>query len=331
MFSSRSMDKQLTKQNGVALIIVLLIVALVSILATEMGTRLQLQVKRVSNIKDSNQAYWYAMGAEQFAKKAIKDLIKEDDGVISLQQPWNQEFTYPLEGGGIQAQLTDAQRCFNINALRHDNPNDAKAKEVLTAFKTLLTAGEIGIGDYEADLLKDSLADWLDDDSNLRDYGAEDADYESLAIPYLPANNFMVSKSELRLVNGVEQKWLEKLMPLLCVLPQNNDLKLNVNTMEEDQAAVLAATTGMSVSAAKNIISNRDSDGYDKVESFLAEPEITSLNLNDTRKAWFTVKTEHFILHTKTRYNNATFRMTSLFRVANDEVSVIRREFGGIK
>ena len=317
--------------RGVALIIVLLIVALVSILATEMGSRLQLQVKRVSNIKDSNQAYWYAMGAEQFASKAIKELLEANNGVISLEQPWNQEFTYPVEGGMIQAQLADAQRCFNLNALRHDNPNDPNSQELLNAFKRLLVEADIEIDGYTADLFKDSLADWLDEDGNIRDYGAEDADYESLVNPYLPANNYLINKSELRLINGAEQKWLIELMPLVCVLPGNNELKLNVNTIEKEQAAVLAAATGLSLSAAQNIINNRKSDGFDKVESFLQEPEIAALSLTDTRKNWFSVETEHFILHTKTRYNNATFRMTSLFKVTDGDVSVIRREFGGIE
>ena len=49
---------RLEKQRGAALLIVLMVVALVAILATEMGARLQLQVQRASNIKSSNQAYW---------------------------------------------------------------------------------------------------------------------------------------------------------------------------------------------------------------------------------------------------------------------------------
>ena len=68
--------KNQRKQQGVALIIVLLIVAIVSVLATEMGSRLQLQIKRASNIKENNQAYWYAMGAEQYAQKSIKLLME---------------------------------------------------------------------------------------------------------------------------------------------------------------------------------------------------------------------------------------------------------------
>ena len=104
-----------TRQQGVALVIVLMVVALVIILATEMAGRLQLQVQRASNIKDNNQAYWYAMGAEQFAQKAIKELLEADGDVVNMEQQWSQEFTYPLEGGGIQAQLSDMQSCFNLN------------------------------------------------------------------------------------------------------------------------------------------------------------------------------------------------------------------------
>ena len=110
------------QQQGVALIIVLLVVAIVSLLATEMGGRMQLQVKRASNIKENNQAYWYAMGAEQYARKSIKKLIDNDGEVIHLDQPWNQEFVYPIDGGGIQAQLVDMQSCFNLNAVFEATP-----------------------------------------------------------------------------------------------------------------------------------------------------------------------------------------------------------------
>ena len=105
------------KQQGVALMIVLMIVALVAVLATEMGTRLQLQVQRTMNLKDNNQAYWYAMGAEAFARKSIQSLIEESPNVISIDQPWAQEFTYPLENGGLTANLDDLQACFNLNAI----------------------------------------------------------------------------------------------------------------------------------------------------------------------------------------------------------------------
>ena len=321
----------LSRQRGVALIIVLLIVALVTVLATQMGSRLQLQVKRASNIKDSNQAYWYAMGAEQFARKAIKELIDADEGVITLEQPWNEEFTYPLEGGGIQAQLIDAHSCFNVNALGQGRGDDGAVREVNEAFSRLLTSANLEIDDYAAQTFRDSLADWIDADSDVRDYGAEDSEYESLVQPYIAANSEMVNKSELRLINGVDAKWINELMPLVCVLPGETKLSVNVNTITEDNAAVLSAVTGLSQSAATAQINSRGNKGYDKIEDFLEEQEIRNLELNDTRKSWLTVKSEHFILHTKTRYNDARFSMVTLFKVKDKQVSVISREFGGIK
>jgi general secretion pathway protein K len=326
------------KQQGVALIIVLLIVAIVSVLATEMGGRLQLQIKRASNIKENNQAYWNAMGAEQFARKSIKQLIDEDGDVIHLEQPWNQEFVYPIEGGGIQAQLIDMQSCFNLNALREPEvglggiPSESTAllPARILAFKSLLGHIEPAIPGYNIETLVDSLVDWLDEDDKLSDFGAEDSQYESLQFPYMAANNYMVNQSELRLVNGVEVPWLRELLKLVCVIPNDSLFVINVNTVTEENAAVIAAATGLSLSEAKSALAGGGPEGFETTDEFLNEPSIRASPLTADQKKWFDVTTEHFILHTKTKYNDATFAMQTLFKVdSNKNVIVIRREFSG--
>ena len=321
------------KQQGVALIIVLLIVAIVSVLATEMGGRLQLQIKRASNIKDNNQAYWYAMGAEQYARKSIQKLMEEDGEVIHLEQPWNQEFIYPIEGGGIQAQLIDMQSCFNLNTLKVDTSGVggtsllAARKE---AFMDLLDNTVPEIPSYNRDLVRDSLVDWLDTDNIPQDVGAEDSEYESRQFPYITANNYMVDKSELRLLNGVEMTWLRELLELACVLPNNNLFEINVNTVSEENAAVLAAATGLSLSDTNSVLASRDPEGFKDVASFLALPSIQALKLSSDKQKRFKVKTFHFILHTKAQYNDATFAMQTLFKVdPSNNVSIIRRDFSG--
>lgn len=334
------MNQSKQNQQGVALIIVLLIVAIVSVLATEMGGRLQLQIKRASNIKENNQAYWYAMGAEQYARKSIKQLMDEDGEVIHLEQPWNQEFIYPIQGGGIQAQLIDMQSCFNLNALKVTQPsvnnnipnanNSLTLIEKKTAFERLLRSIEPEISGYNIDILRDSLVDWLDEDNNPTQLGAEDSEYESRQFPYVAANNFMVHKSELRMVNGVEVPWLRELLTLVCVLPNNNLFKINVNTVSEKNAAVISAATGLDLSEARSVLATRGEEGFQTTQNFLSEPSIQALTLSDEQKTWFDVKTSHFILHTKTKYNNSTFVMQSLFKVdASNNVTVIRREFSG--
>jgi general secretion pathway protein K len=316
------------KQQGVALIIVMLIVAIVSVLATEMGSRLQLQVKRASNIKENNQAYWYAMGAEQYVRKSIKQLMDENGQVIHLQQPWNQEFIYPIDGGGIQAQLIDMQSCFNLNALRESDTS--KLTERKDAFERLLQHVDADIPTYNMEILSDSLVDWLDENNSTFGLGAEDSEYESRQFPYIAANNYMVHKSELRLINGVEAPWLRELLKLVCVLPNHNLFKINVNTVSEENAAVISAATGLNLSDAKYLLSNRGSEGFKTTDQFLNQPSIKALPLSAEQKDWFDVTTTHFILHTKSKYNDATFAMQTLFKVdPSNNISVIRREFSG--
>ena len=324
------------KQQGVALMIVLMIVALVAVLATEMGTRLQLQVQRTMNLKDNNQAYWYALGAEAFARKSIKTLIEETPDKISLDQPWAQEFAYPLEGGGLTANLKDLRACFNLNAINSGdvatNSNSSRGTtEAMDAFSNMLLALEIdGLDSYTADTFRDGLADWVDEDDNQRSLGAEDSEYESREFPYLAANGPLASTSELRIINGASPQWLGNVLPLVCVIPDNDELKINVNTLDEEEAPLLAGLTGLDLQQATSLLANRPQEGWDDVDDFLNEPAIQALTLSNSRRDWFTVKTEYFILHTKTKYNKATFKLSTVFQVSTDNgVNILRREFGG--
>ncbi len=358
------------RQRGVALLIILLIVAIISILATEMMARLQLNIARTVNIKDNNQAFWYAVGAEQFAKKSLNDLKTLSPDNINLSQPWAQVFEYPMDGGGIQAELIDLQSCFNLNSLgplvspvatgsgsdssdsseigapagsetttgssagRATNNSAVAAPETSAqAFYNLVILSTENADSYIAETLRDSLVDWLDVDSEITGYGAEDADYESLRIPYVAANGLMTNKSELRLINGVEMNYLRNLLPHVCVIPDLafNTMQLNINTIKEENAQVLAALLNLEIEDAKRIISSRPAEGYEDTAELFSEPEILALGLTDGQKAAFIIKTNYFMLHTKTRYNNATFVMTSIFKLdGEDGVSVISREFGGI-
>lgn len=319
-----------TKQQGVALIVVLLVMALVAITATEMGQRLQYQVKRSISINDNNQAYWYAIAAEQFAQKTIAQLVLEDEETIHINQPWAQEnIQFPMPNGFIEAQLEDLQSCFNLNALKTKTNPGSTTNQTGDAFLRLLQTETLKIPTFNQETLRDSLIDWLDEDSQLEgNYGAEDSDYESLITPYLAANSTMASKSELRLVKGVEFPWLLDIMPLVCVIPDLTEVKLNVNTLTPEKAPVLAAIAGIEVSAAENIISGIP---YDTPQAFIDSAEMGNSNLPQQQKdAWFDVKTRYFILHVKTSYNSGIFKMSSVFKVGEDKtVSVIRREFGG--
>ncbi|MEQ3654112.1 MAG: type II secretion system minor pseudopilin GspK [Glaciecola sp.] len=361
-------NSKVSRERGVALVVILLVVAIISVLATEMVGRLQLNIARTVNIKDNNQAYWYAIGAEQFAQKSLGELKTLSPDNMNLSQPWAQVFEYPIDGGGIQAELIDLQACFNLNTLgpyitpnqnpnnggssessdtaplanrtaaqpnngQNQNPN-AAAQTPAQAFYNLLIKSNDNIDSYTAETLRDSLTDWLDADGNITGLGAEDADYESLTIPYVAANALMTNKSELRLIKGIEPSILRNILPFVCVIPDQefNSLQLNINTITEENAAILAAMLNLDVEDASRIIASRPEEGFENTNDFFTEPEIVALNLTPEQQGWFTIKTNYFMLRIKTRYNEASFKMTSIFKLDDGDsgVSVISREFGGV-
>ena len=349
-------------QKGVALIVVMLIVALVTVLAVEMSGRLQINIARTVNVKANNQAYWYALGAEQFAQNSLRTLKTLSGDNINLSQPWAQEFEFPVEGGSIKASLSDMRACFNLNAInsefseepnetendterqnRNNNNNRRKPENrpnannrengptpSQQAFQNLL---ENYVQDsYVTDTIRDSLVDWLDKDDRPQNFGAEDADYESLAIPYLAANSPMSHPSEIRLINGIGQGvaegWLKELKKVLCVLPENT-LKVNVNTITADNAVVLAALLGDTLETGNSIIENRPEEGFKTKEDFLNLSEVRALDLSPEQNQWFDITTDYFKLETTAKFHGAQFRMSTVFLLNDSGITIISREFGG--
>lgn len=363
------MNRKLPKnETGIALIVVLLIVSIIVVIAVEMSTRLQLNVARTLNLKSNNQAYWYALGAEHFAKNSLSTLKSLTGNNINLSQPWAEAFEYPVEGGFIKAELIDMQACFNLNAIsstydansqnqtnnanqttannnnnannnanNNNNPqsnqqnntqNGATASQ--QAFHKLL---ENFIPDsLVTDTIRDSLIDWIDEDSAATNYGAEDGDYESLTNPYLAANNPLGHVSELRLINGIDQAiqlgGLEDLKNVVCVLPEAR-LKVNINTITQENAIVLSALLDETLDTGISIIDSRPEQGFSDIKDFFALPEVQDLKLSAEKQQWFDITTKYFKLNTTAKYQGSQFKLSTIFRLDNGGITIISREFGG--
>lgn len=118
--TNRAHIKTVFNQRGVALITVMLVVALAVVLATKMSAALMFQIQRTENLSSNQQAYWYAMGAEAFAKTVLTLSFKnnEDKSVTHLGQIWaSGETSFPVDLGSISGEISDMHSCFNLNAL----------------------------------------------------------------------------------------------------------------------------------------------------------------------------------------------------------------------
>ena len=328
------------KHRGVALISVLLIVALVSILATKMTGKLIMQMQRVSNVVSNQQAYWYAIGAESFAKNVLKSSFDKDADITHLDQYWAQgETSYPVEEGEIVGQIFDLQSCFNLNALRTphrpeevNSPAQDQSKKPVAkeSFERLLIALKIeDVDEFTAEYLADALVDWLDEDSLIGSAGgAEDSDYSGREFPYLAANHYIASIAELRTIEHFNADIINALRDYVCVIPNSDLHKININTITAENSVLLEALLNISAADASDLISQRDEDGFKKIEDFFSISSLADKQLTEKQKQQFAVDSEYFKLKTMASFNGSYVNLNSIFWVSKNNIQVIARSIG---
>ncbi len=328
--------KHLSAVKGVALISVMLIVALSSILATQMTARLILQMQRADNISSNQQAYWYAMSAEAFAKRILVTSFEKDDKVTHLEQAWAQgENTYPVEFGEITGEITDLQACFNLNALRIENnqtePDPSKKSLARKAFEELLIVLNLeDVSSFEADYMSDALTDWLDENSAIASAGgAEDNDYSAKEFAYLPANNYLASLKELRIIEHFSIKTINAIKEYVCVLPNTNLHQININTLNTEHVEILMALLNIPRDVAEQVLSAREGEGFATRDEFFKLRELTKYKISEEQKEQFVVDSKYFKLKTTASFNNSYFSLNSILKVAeNNQINVISRTIG---
>ncbi|KJY84099.1 general secretion pathway protein GspK [Vibrio galatheae] len=324
-----------SKQRGVALIIILLLLAVMVSIAASMADRLFSQFQRATNQINYQQAYWYSVGAEALAKVGIEQSFKDSD-TINLSQPWAlEEQTYPLDYGTMRGRLTDQQACFNLNALAGEAvaAGSDQSPFLVESFQRLLEL--IEVDSYQAEIIAQSLWEYLDSDTSVNStVGVEDSFYESMSPAYMAANSLLADSSELRTVNQVSGEVMEKVLPYVCAIP-NSDYRLNINTLDPQHAALLAALfqPTLSEDQARQILEGRPFDGWASVDDFLNESEFANVvgEVREKGKGYLAVTSVYFELDVELLVAESRVRVRSLL-FSNDKQTamVISRRFGGI-
>ncbi|MGI5310164.1 type II secretion system minor pseudopilin GspK [Rheinheimera sp. WS51] len=322
------------KQTGVALISVLMIIAIVVVIAASMTSRLQLQIQRQQNIQQQTQAFWYAMAAEQFSRVLLARSLAGEK-TVNLNQDWAlQGAAFPVDNGTISGEIKDLRSCFNLNALQNNSGEANRATvEFNTAQKAFQRLLELKLPDLTmpAEYLTARIADWLDEDSLLMTSGsAEEDDYASLVYPYYTANTLMVSPSELRVILDITPADYQALAPYICVIPEDSRLLVNVNTLNEESAILLAALIpALTEEAAIEILKDRPEDGFTTIEEITASPQLADAEVPEDVKNMLVFTSEYFMLTATTAYLESGFVLTSVLRKNdNNKIKVLARRFG---
>ena len=322
--------QQMNKEKGVALIVVLLVVALVSMIATDLTGRLQREIRRSTNVFDHQQAQSYTLGAEKFAIAVLEKDLDDHPERVDLAQAWaTQGLYFPVEGGDLTGVITDASSCFNVNSIvsRQNELGYIADKEGVAyqAYLRLLTLLGLSQG------LGDSLADWLDSNQQVGGMdGAEDLDYELLTPAYRAANGLIVDVSELNLIQGYTADIMKKLRPYVCALPDNY-LKLNINTIDREKPELLAMLIkDLPVSSAATLLAERKQSGYDSLISFWQLEALAGLEIDTKTKAMLRITSDYYLLRARAQIGRGHQELTTLFKHVNKQIHIIWRHFGTV-
>jgi len=308
------------EREGMALLTVLLLVAVMSVVAVAILDDVRFSVRRATNVETQSQAQWYAAGAETLAQGQIRRLLAAGPARTPLEPDWNgRTLSFPIDGGTIRATVTDGQACFNLNSLVLGFGEDLTARPLGAAqFRALGRAA--GVPETRMRAIADALSDWLDSDSEPLPLGAEDGAYAGLARPYRTGGVLLIEVSELRAVKGVDADAYRRLRPWLCALPTSRLSPLNVNTLTPEQAPLLTMlTTGaLAPERARAIIMARPREGWPDPAAFWAQPVLAELPIDPEAREQITVLTRFFDLRVDVELGGSQAVRTALLEAGAD-------------
>ena len=258
----------LERQRGVAILTAMLVVALATIIATNLFWRSTLDQRRTLAALAADQGLLFLQGAEAWAADILRDdLQSSGPDTDHLGETWAIELPpIPVEGGVISGRLIDLQGRFNLNNLIDPDGNtDPIAQQ---QFERLLGVLELDPS------LAGVAADWVDLDAE-RGFptGGEDDAYSGAELPYHTPNAAITSISELRALVGMDAETFLILAPHVAVLPSGTTI--NVNTATAPVLASLSDQLGLS--QAESLVEERggaDFADYQSVFEGLVEPEM---------------------------------------------------------
>lgn len=282
---NKSLNKRLqlsglNRQQGVAIVVALFIVALVTAMSYVMLSRLTRDTRRTELILHDVQADLYAQGSVIWAKDTLRTNFenKKPDrlvDVLPIKSPQNTE-----NGYRISSVISGMQGRFNLNSM---DRGEMQAQFIRLAHLVMPKVSTSQLLE-----MTNTISDWIastKQSSELAQY------YLTLPIPYRPSHRPMVSVSELRLVKGVTPEIYAGLLPYVTALPGTT--LLDVQTAE---APVLA-----SFGPTLTLENGRMIEAMRKQKPFTSTSVFTSLPLmanNQVKANNITVTSDYFLVET---------------------------------
>lgn len=303
-------------ERGVALLVVLLLVAFMATLAVAVLDDIRFGQRRVTNARGADQGRWYALGAEALARAQLEQVLLAQPERLTLAGDWNNRaFVFPVEGGAITVRVRDSTTCFNLNSLVSGS-NVLEARKLgQRQFIAMLRALDIPEG--QAIGLSAAVTDWMDSDQEVSALGAEDDAYLALATPYRTSGRLLSEVSELRAIQAMTPALYTKIRPFVCALPTNELSPINVNTLSLEQVPILAGLVEnkLALSQLRSILRDRPVPGWGSKSEFWSEALLRTLPVETESKSQIALTTRFFSLEARVVYLDTETALSGLIEV----------------
>lgn len=225
----------LKNNKGVALLIVITTVAILTIFMVELNYKTSLYIKVSSAYKQSTQAYYLAKSSVNLALTRLAIFNKLKDTKIKnfkiptqlLDVVWSFPLSYPFPSGfsedgafnvdtdiksfgTYEHTISSLDDKFNINMILLGEEQEKIFLAIIEGvYERLLEEKEDFSTKYTKEdfiILAKNIMDWIDLDDTSRNGGDEETYYLNKALEYKPRNGAIVDISELKLVDGMTEE-----------------------------------------------------------------------------------------------------------------------------
>ena len=223
--------------KGMALLMTLLVVTLLSVLILGMHSRSLLALTKAKNSVNSLNAS-YVMRSGVSAAMGFLERDARETSIDSLSEAWAQEIVrFPVGDGTVSIRIGDEASRFNINTLV--TPQGEINDKAVERFGRLLRL----VGSKEA--LSETVAEWLRSNRERLSYTFRDA-------------------SELRLVPEVGSEAVNKVEKYVTVYTDRmNERNININTVGRE--VLLALSPQLNEALVEGIIGHRQATPFQEI------------------------------------------------------------------
>lgn len=220
-------------QRGVALILVIWVIALMGVLLGSFALIARTENFESRHLFDGTTARYAAQAGIARAVYALRN--------ADMTQRWvgdGRPYDFDFDGAKVDVRLTDESGLIDIN----------------TADDTLLQNlfASVGVPLDQAMALSDAIQDWRDPDDMPRPHGAEINEYKAAGLAYGPRNAPFQTVGEVQQVLGMNYELFEKIEPAITIY--GGGVQPNAAYAPMD---VLLALPGMTPDLARQLIAAR--------------------------------------------------------------------------